>query len=232
MEIRLQKLLAQAGVASRRKAEEIIAARRVAVNGVIVAEAGAKASPTDEITVDGVRISRPPTVKTYIALHKPEGVVTTASEQFGRACVMDFVPHEVRLFPVGRLDFDTSGLLFLTNDGDWANALMHPSRGVEKTYRATLRGVPDAAALQKFRDGILIENRKTAPAKIKNLRKNIFEIKIHEGRNRQIRKMCDALGYPVLSLMRVAIGEVMLGDLPSGEWRNLSANELNVLNFA
>ncbi|MCL2387808.1 MAG: rRNA pseudouridine synthase, partial [Defluviitaleaceae bacterium] len=163
--MRLQKLLANAGVASRRKAEELISAGRVRVNGKVVTELGAKATASDEITVDGVPLAAA-SKKKYIMLHKPEKVVTTVSDQFGRATVMDYVPRDVRLFPVGRLDYETSGLILLTNDGDWANTLMHPSNEVNKTYIAVIHGKPTPAALQAFRTGITIEGRRTAPCKI------------------------------------------------------------------
>jgi pseudouridine synthase len=220
---RLQKILAQAGVSSRRKSEELILAGRVAVNGKIVRELGAKADDADEITVDGKKILREK--KIYLVLHKPAGVVTTAFDPQGRPTVMDFVPRDVRLFPVGRLDFDTSGLLILTNDGEWANKLSHPSNEVKKTYIATLRGKPSRENLQRFRRGIKIDGRLTAPAEIKILREEnahtVAEITIREGRNRQVRKMCDAINCPVIALKRVAIGDVKLGDLPVGKWREL-----------
>ncbi|MCL2456140.1 MAG: rRNA pseudouridine synthase [Defluviitaleaceae bacterium] len=220
---RLQKILAQAGVASRRKCEEIILAGRVAVNGETICEPGAKADADSEILVDGKKIAREK--KFYIAFHKPAGVVTTAFDPQGRPTVMDFVPRDVRLFPVGRLDFDTSGLLILTNDGDFANKLSHPSHEIKKTYIATLRGKISRENLQKFRRGIKIDGRLTAPAEIKILREEnsqtVAEISIREGRNRQVRKMCDAVGCPVIALKRVAIGGVQLGDLPVGKWREL-----------
>jgi pseudouridine synthase len=228
MEIRLQKILAKAGVASRRRAEEIIAAGRVAVNGVVVREMGAKVCETDEITVDGAVIYAE-AEKMYIMLHKPEGVVTTAGDPMGRPIVLDYVPAEVRLFPVGRLDFETSGLLFLTNDGDWANGLIHPRHEVYKVYLATLRGVPIREDLRRFESGLEIEGRLTAPAKIvvegRGGGESAVRITIREGRNRQVRKMCAAIGCPVLALKRVAIGGVQLGNLAVGEWRSLTESE-------
>ena len=233
----MQKILAQAGVASRRKCEELIAEGRVTVNGE-VATIGTVVDVTDgdkdskgkiesEIKVDGVIIAATPPKKTYIALHKPIGVVTTAKEQFGRPSVMDFVPRDVRLFPVGRLDYGSSGLIFLTDDGDWANMLMHPSHEIVKTYVATVRGTPDAYKLKCLRNGIVIEGKKTAPAEVKVLTTGELEIKIREGRNRQIRKMCEAIGHPVIKLQRVAIGDVKLGDLPAGKWRHLDDAEIS-----
>jgi len=154
---RLQKIIANAGVVSRRKAEELIAEGRVTVNGTTVTELGAKASPKDVITVDGEPIGRAPRKKTYIMLHKPVGVVTTTDDRFGRVCVTDLIPQEKRLFPVGRLDFDSSGQIFLTNDGEWANALTHPTHGVKKVYIAEIKGEPSEKALKKFREGIRID---------------------------------------------------------------------------
>jgi pseudouridine synthase len=227
-EIRLQKILAQAGIASRRKAEKIILAGRVAVNGIIVTELGAKATLRDKISVDGVSLSAEK--KLYIALHKPEGVLTTVSDPHGRPTVMDFVPDNARLFPVGRLDFDTSGLLLLTNDGDWANNLTHPKFEIEKTYIAQLRGEPSPDKLETFRTGIKIDGKLTAPCEIICKREKYTTeacIVIHEGRNRQVRKMCDAIGHPVISLKRVSVGKIKLGDLQIGKWRHLTEDEAN-----
>jgi 23S rRNA pseudouridine2605 synthase len=226
--MRLQKILANAGVAARRKAEEMITAGRVSVNGETVRELGTQATEADIVAVDGVPIGAEPP-KMYIALHKPEGVVTTVADPFDRPTVMDYVPTHTRLFPVGRLDFDTSGLLFLTNDGNWANEKTHPSHEVSKTYLATLRGEPSDAELQKFRTGIEIEDYTTAPAEIVIISRGettTVRITIHEGRNRQIRKMCAAIGHPVISLKRVSIGNVKLGNLPVGKWRELGEGEI------
>ncbi|MCL1862647.1 MAG: rRNA pseudouridine synthase [Defluviitaleaceae bacterium] len=228
--MRLQKILAQAGVASRRKAEELIAEGRVCVNGK-VATLGTKADVTDKITIDGEPLSAPQK-KRYIMLHKPQGVVTTARDQFDRSCVLELVPSDVRVFPVGRLDYDTSGLLFLTNDGEWANALTHPSYEVEKKYIATFYGIPSEQALNAFRAGIEIDGRLTLPTKIKIIahEKTIStaQIIIREGRNRQVRKMCEAIGHPLLSLKRVEIGKIKLADLPTGEWRELTEKEVKL----
>ncbi|MCL2577955.1 MAG: rRNA pseudouridine synthase [Defluviitaleaceae bacterium] len=229
MEIRLQKILANAGVASRRKAEELIVEGRVTVNGATITELGTKAKTKDEIAVDGVPIGRVPRKKTYVMLHKPEGVVTTIADEFGRPTVMDYAPANKRLFPVGRLDYETSGLIFLTNDGDWANNLTHPKHEIKKVYIATIRGEPTESELRKFREGIKIDGRLTAPAEIDILRsKNEntkVRITISEGRNRQVRKMCDEIGHPVISLKRIAIGDVKLGDLQPGRWRYLTEGE-------
>jgi len=165
-----------------------------------------------------------------VMLNKPEGVVTTADDQFNRSTVMDYAPANKRLFPVGRLDYETSGLIFLTDDGDWANNLTHPKHEIKKVYIAVIKGEPSEKELQKFREGIKIEGRLTAPAEIDILRgkseNTKVRITITEGRNRQIRKMCEAIGHPVISLKRVAIGSVKLGDLQPGRWRYLTESEI------
>jgi len=225
--IRLQKWLAEGGVASRRKAEEIISAGRVQVNGLTVTQLGVKINPkTDTVTLDGKAIGLQK--KVYIMFHKPEGVVTTASDPHGRKTVTDFMPPELgRLYPVGRLDYDTSGLLFMTNDGDWAYRLTHPKHKVNKTYIAVVKGVPDKADMEKFSKGLIIDGKKTASSQIRldavldGGKSAKMSIVIHEGRNRQVRKMCEAIGFPVISLKRVAIGDVKLGGLKRGEWRFL-----------
>jgi len=242
MEIRLQKILANAGVASRRKAEELIAAGRVAVNGKIITELGAKASAKDKITVDNKPLKRRPPKKIYIMLHKPEGVVTTVTDPFNRPTVMELIKDispddDLRLFPVGRLDFETSGLLLLTNDGEWTNKLTHPKHEVKKTYIATVRGTPTKESLRRFAQGLEIEGQKTAPCEVvlmptskgkSNERIAKLSITIKEGRNRQVRKMCDAINHSVISLKRVSIGGVKLGDLKRGAWRHLSAQEVKL----
>jgi len=233
--MRLQKWLAQAGVASRRKAEEIIQAGRVCVNGKVITELGAKANPiTDKVTVDGKLAELNRQEKIYIMLHKPEGVVTTVTDPFGRATVVDILPPEMtRLYPVGRLDYDTSGLIFLTNDGNWTQKITHPKYEAKKTYIAMVKGVPSEQLLKKIREGLKIDNKITAPCEAvidKNYQDQSqmsqLRIIIHEGRNRQVRKMCDAIGHPVVTLKRVAIGNVKLGDLKKGEWRYLTAQEV------
>ena len=234
--IRLQKWLADAGIASRRKAEEYIADGRVSVNGVIITELGFKADPAiDILEVDGKIVdTNNERELIYVMLHKPEGVVTTVTDPFGRSTVMDYLTEltskGVRLFPVGRLDYDTSGLLLLTNDGIWAQKLMHPSYEVKKTYMAIVKGIPTKGALDNFRTGIIIDGQQTVPSEIKiESIKNgnaKLRITIHEGRNRQVRKMCEAINCPVITLKRVAIGALKLGNLPSGKWRYLSNNEI------
>ena len=221
--IRLQKLLAMAGVTSRRKSELLILEGRVFVNGKAVRELGAKALATDDIAIDGAKLSFEK--KTYVMLHKPTGVISSVKDNFGRKTVIDLVPCDVRLFPVGRLDYDTSGLMLLTNDGEWANKLMHPSRKISKTYIAKIAGLPTEESLKAFREGLFIEGKKTAPSEIVMISDSTARIVLYEGRNRQIRKMCKAIGLEVLSLKRVSIGGLQLGRLKPGEWRHLTAGE-------
>jgi len=228
--IRLQKLLSAAGVTSRRKAEEMIEAGRVSVNGK-TAKLGTKADPAaDVIEVDGCPIERAKE-KVYIMLHKPEGVVTTVTDPFGRPTVMDLIPNDTRLFPVGRLDADTSGLMLMTNDGDWAQKIAHPKHEIKKTYVAVVKGSPTVEALRNFRRGVVIDGKKTSPAQIKLLEKlptkdSKLLITIHEGRNRQVRNMCEAIGHKVVSLKRVEVGGLLLDNLQKGKWRHLSPKEV------
>jgi 23S rRNA pseudouridine2605 synthase len=235
---RLQKFIARCGVASRRQAEKMITEGRVSVNGRIVQELGFKIDQRiDQVLVDGREI-RLEEEKVYILLHKPEGYVTTVTDPQGRPTVLDLVKRspqlrEIRLFPVGRLDFNTTGLLLLTNDGGLTHALTHPSHQVEKTYTALVKGVPDQEALHALRNGILLEDGLTSPAKV-----DIFAIKaghailrlvIHEGRKRQVRRMCQAIGHPVVALQRIAFGPLNLGRLKQGDYRFLTAEELRLL---
>lgn len=235
MEERLQKFLAEAGVASRRKAEELIVEGKIKVNGKTVTELGTKIDPRkDEITYLGKKISTKETKHIYIMLHKPEGYVTTAKEQFGRPAVLDLIKGvEERIFPVGRLDYDTSGLLLLTNDGDLTYKLTHPKHDVDKTYIARIYGTPTETDLQKFRRGVFVDGKRTKPAKIQILEKGericTVEIIIHEGRNRQVRKMCEAIKHPVAQLKRVATGDLKLEDLPKGKFRHLTEKEVKYL---
>lgn len=227
--IRLQKHLADCGIASRRKAEEHILSGRVTVNGKAVTELGLKIDPAaDRITFDGKLVALEK--KCYVMLHKPEGYVTTASDEYGRAVVTDLVRDvPARLSPVGRLDYSTSGLLLLTNDGELLYRLTHPKHEITKTYIARVTGVPTTDSLRQLCEGVVIDNRKTAPAKavmIKNDGTNAsLRITIHEGRNRQVRKMCAVIGHDVLYLKRVSTGKIALGDLPKGQWRYLTADE-------
>ncbi|WP_018131949.1 pseudouridine synthase [Effusibacillus pohliae] len=229
---RLQKVLARAGVASRRKCEELIVAGKVTVNGQVVRELGMKVDPErDRIAVDGKLIEQER--KVYVLLNKPTGVVTTASDPRGRRTVLDIVQIKERVFPVGRLDMNTSGLLLLTNDGELANGLMHPRHEVEKRYRAEVKGEISEHALSRLEKGVLLEDGLTAPAKVKLIRRtperSLFDITIHEGRNRQVRRMCEAVGHPVIKLQRVQLAFLTLGVLRPGSWRMLTQREVDRL---
>ena len=233
MKSRLQKLLAQAGAASRRKAEELILQGRVTVNGR-PAKLGDSADPQkDQIALDGQRL-RLEGEKLYLALHKPRGFVTTMEDERGRRCVAQLVADVPgRVYPVGRLDKDSEGLLIMTNDGAFANAIAHPKSHVAKTYRVTLRPGVNEEQLVQISTGILIDGKMTAPAKARVLEEQqgraVVEIVLYEGRNREIRKMCEALGLEVARLKRTAVGPVRLAMLPQGRWRELSKEEVKAL---
>jgi pseudouridine synthase len=221
-------------VGSRRGTEALIAAGRVAVNGAVTTSLATFVAPGDRVTVDGREVS-PPARKTTVLLHKPVGVVTTASDPQGRRTVLDLLPPRPRVFPVGRLDRDTSGALLLTDDGELAHQILHPAHGVEKEYVAEVEGTLDHDALELLRNGLLLpgEDRPTAPARVRvespspaGLR---LRIVVHEGRNRQVRRMLEAVGHPVLSLIRERIGPVTLGGLAPGAWRLLSPDEVSAL---
>ncbi|MHB8809028.1 MAG: pseudouridine synthase [Desulfobulbaceae bacterium] len=230
MEERLQKILAQAGISSRRKAEEYIRQGRIAVNGRQVTELGAKADPVkDRITFDGKPIVAEE--KIYLLLNKPTGYVTTLSDPQGRPKVTDLlIDIPQRVFPVGRLDYDTEGALLLTNDGELGNTIIHPSYEVNKTYVATVAGRPEEEQIRQLEKGIILDGRKTWPARIKILaeKKNetTVELIIHEGKKRQVRRMLAAIGHPVKTLKRTAYGGLKLGNLPSGSYRVLTLKEL------
>lgn len=232
MQERLQKFMARCGVASRRKAEEIILAGRVNVNGKVVTSVVTIDDINDIVEVDG-KVIKPEEAKVYIILNKPTEVITSAQDQFGRKTVVDLIDIKERVFPVGRLDYDTSGLILLTNDGDVAYKMTHPSHEVEKVYHAEVIGVPTEEDMRLFRSGLEIEDYITSEADIKilenNFRTSIVEIKIHEGRNRQVRKMCDKIDHPVIKLKRVKVGELSLGDLKLGEWRYLNDKEIEYI---
>ena len=227
--MRLQKYMADCGVASRRRAEEMIANGQVQVNGVTVTEMGVQVEEGDEVRVDG-KVIRPETEKRYILYHKPAGEVTTVSDPEGRACVLDhFRDFPVRLYPVGRLDYDSEGLLLLTNDGALTERLLHPSHQVEKTYLARVTGSVSMDEVRNLRSGILLDDHKTAPAKVRVIKLETFAtvvlVTIHEGRNRQVRRMFEETGHKVLQLRRVKFGPLELGDLRRGQWRELTAEE-------
>ena len=228
---RLQKVLARAGVASRRAVEELIADGRVTVNGE-VARLGRRVDPeVDRVEVDGVRIVLSQRAVYYL-LHKPAGTVTTASDPQGRPTVVALVPAEPRVFPVGRLDTDTEGLLLMTNDGDLAHRLAHPSFGVDKEYLAHVTGEVSPRELRRLRTGVDLEDGRTAPARVAQIAPGLLRITIHEGRNRQIRRMCEAVGHPVRRLVRTRIGPLADGRLGPGQWRALSAAEVQALEKA
>ena len=225
---RLQKVLARAGLASRRASEELIAEGRVRVNGV-VAELGRRIDPeADEVTVDGVPVPVAPGLVHYL-LNKPRGVVTTAADPQGRPVVVALVPDEPRVFPVGRLDADTEGLLILTNDGGFAHRLTHPSFGVPKEYLAEVEGEPGRAALRTLREGVDLDDGRTAPARVTPVSPGVLRLVICEGRNRQVRRMCEAVGHPVRRLVRTRIGPVADRRLAPGSWRSLTPGEVRSL---
>lgn len=228
---RLQKVLARVGLGSRRTCEDLIRDGRVKVDGVI-AELGRRVDPdTARIEVDGIAIgTRPGTV--YYLLNKPAGVVTTVDDPLGRPTVAELVPDDPRVFPVGRLDQDTEGLLLLTNDGELTHRLTHPSFGVEKEYLAHVEGRPTRGALRRLREGVELDDGPTAPARASLVAPDVVRIVIHEGRNRQVRRMCEAIGHPVRRLVRVRIGPVTDRSLAPGAWRPLTMAEVRRLERA
>lgn len=228
---RLQKTLARLGFGSRRACEELIAEGRVTVDGE-VAELGRRVDPeADRVEVDGVPVGVRPGLAHYL-LNKPRGVVTTAADPQGRRSVVDLVPAEPRVFPVGRLDVDTEGLLLLTNDGDLAFRLTHPRFGVDKEYVAEVEGRPSPAVVRRLREGVDLEDGRTAPAKVALVPPDILRITIHEGRNRQVRRMCEAVGHPVVRLVRTRIGPLADRRLQPGRWRALTVEEVRALERA
>ncbi|MBQ3884944.1 MAG: rRNA pseudouridine synthase [Ruminococcus sp.] len=235
--IRIQKMIADSGVCSRRKAEQLISQGRIKLNGRPV-KLGDKCGFKDLITIDGERIALPRKKNfVYIMLNKPRGYVTTVSDELERRCVMDLLEDvEERVYPVGRLDRNSEGLLLFTNDGEFANSIMHPSRHVAKTYRVTVRPDINDDQLVALSDGVVIDGKKTLPANVvvkeKEPGRVVMLITIREGRNRQIRKMCEAVGLEVARLRRISIGPLKLGMLKPGRWRELTADELRALRSA
>ena len=228
---RLQKILARVGFGSRRVCEEIIAEGRVTVDGV-VAELGKRVDvETQVVAVDGAPVGVRPDLVYYL-LNKPAGVITTADDPQGRPTVVDVVPDEPRVFSVGRLDAETEGLLVMTNDGQLTHHLTHPSFGVEKEYLALVEGEPSRASLRTLRDGVDLEDGPTARARVTAVESNLLRITIHEGRNRQVRRMCDAVGHPVVRLVRTRIGPITDPRLAPGEWRELTRDEVRLLEVA
>lgn len=226
---RLQKVLATRGFGSRRVCEEIIAAGRVQVNGEVAVLGRRVDVSVDKVTVDGLPIGVRDGLVYYL-VNKPVGVVTTASDPQGRSTIVDLVPAEPRVFPVGRLDVDTEGLIVLTNDGDFAQSIAHPSRGVEKEYLAIVaNGRVSPVGLRRLRDGVELDDGPTAPAKVSQPEPGVLRLTIHEGRNRQVRRMCDAIGHPVVRLVRTRIGPITDRDLAPGTWRDLRLDEVRDL---
>ena len=231
---RLQKIISAAGVASRRAAEDIILEGRVRVNGKVVSELGSKADPgKDHIKVDD-KLINPRQPQTYIMLNKPAGYITTMSDPEKRPTVQDFLKGvRTRVYPVGRLDYNTEGMLLLTNDGDFAHLITHPSHELPKTYLVKVKGQLDDATLEKLAKGIYLDDGKTAPARVRKVRReeanSWIEIAIHEGRKRQVRRMMDRVGHSVIRLKRVKIGPISLGELPMGAYRHLTSDEVKTL---
>lgn len=230
MEERLQKYMASCGVASRRKCEELILSKKVKVNGVVIEELGTKVIPGKDIVEYDGKVIEPEKNHVYIMLNKPEGVITSVKDEKDRKTVIDLINVDERIYPIGRLDYDSSGLILLTNDGEVYNKIIHPREKIMKKYIVVAKGEFSKADLNRFEKGIDIGGYVTAPAKIKVLKyednKSTVEIGIHEGKNRQIRRMCSAVGHDVLALKRVQIGEIKLGYLKRGEYRDLTEKEL------
>ena len=232
--MRLQKYIADAGIASRRKAEELIKEGRVCVNGAVIDIMGYTIKDGDVVTVDGEKILKAE-AKVYYMLNKPKGYVTTVHDQFDRPCVLDLVKGETekRVYPAGRLDYNTEGLLILTNDGEFVNKITHPSHNIEKKYIAVINGKLTDAEAERLRKGVVIDKKKTYPAKVfvseifKD--KSVVEITISEGRNRQVRKMFEAVSHNVIELKRVSLGNLSLGNLKTGKIRKLNPNEVQAL---
>ena len=240
-EIRLQKILSTAGIASRRAAEELITQGRVSVNAVTVAELGSKADPErDDIRVDGRRV-KTPARRRYFLMYKPRGFITSRSDPQRRSTVIDILAkHGIRdyVYPVGRLDYDSEGLLILTSDGELAALLTHPSHGVGRAYEVRVLGAPDDHEIERIARGVMVEGRRTAPADVQRTKvfegrdghvETLLSIVIHEGRNRQVRRMCESIGHPVVRLRRVAIGPITDSRLRPGDFRELSAEEVAAL---
>jgi 23S rRNA pseudouridine2605 synthase len=230
--MRLAKYLASAGVASRRAAEEIVRAGRVTVRGAEVTDPARDVGPDDEVAVDGESV-RPERALVVYAVNKPPGVVSTARDPQGRPTVVGLVPAGPRLYPVGRLDIDTTGLILLTNDGELAHRLTHPRFEVPKTYRAVVSRPPVRdAAIRALRAGVVLDDGRTAPARVRRLAPDTLELTIHEGRKRQVRRMCEQVGHPVRRLERVAFGRLELGSLRPGSYRRLNPTEVAALSAA
>lgn len=230
--MRLAKFLATAGIASRRSSEEIIRAGRVTVDGETVTDPARNVSDANRVALDSRPVSVSPDRVVY-AVNKPAGVVSTARDPQGRPTVVTLVPQTERLYPVGRLDIDTTGLILLTNQGELAHRLTHPSFEVDKTYRVVVGGrTISERVLRALREGVELEDGRTAPAGVRRVSADTLEITIHEGRKRQVKRMCEAVGHPVKRLERIRLGPLELGDLPRGRWRRLTAAEVDALMAA
>ncbi len=228
--MRINKYIANAGIASRRKADELIKAGKVKVNGKVMSQPGYDVADSDEVLVEGKPVQSTEN-KVYYAMNKPLGVITSVNDDRGRMTVVDIISDvEERVFPVGRLDYNTSGLLLLTNDGDFANRIMHPGHRMDKTYRVRVAGNISKIKISVLRAGVRLGKFKTSPARVDvitwNRHSMILEVTIHEGKNRQIRRMFEAVGYPVQELERISIGNMKLGHLKPGQYRKLSRREL------
>jgi 23S rRNA pseudouridine2605 synthase len=232
--VRLQKVIADSGLASRRKAEELIAQGRVTVNGAVVCELGTKVNPEkDHVKVDG-RHLKPAPPQTFIMLNKPRNVVSTMSDPGGRSTIADLLPGvRMRVFPVGRLDFDSEGLMLLTNDGELAQLLLHPRHHVPKTYLVKVKGMLAPEHIEALEKGVMLDDGRTGPANVKKVGKatenSWLEVTIYEGRKHQVKRMLDAVNHPVLKLKRVKFGPLALGDLPTGQYRFLTDREANAV---
>lgn len=234
MKIRLNKFLSQSGIASRREADGLIEAGRVKVNGKVVLTLGTKINAVeDRIEVDG-RVIKPAAGKVYIVVNKPVGYLVTRKDPFARSTVMELLPElSTRLYPVGRLDYDSQGILLLTNDGELCNRLLHPRYKIKKMYMVKVKGKPGVADLKKLQKGIYLDNKKTSPAKIiklrESLRGTLLRVELHEGRKREIRRMFAYIGHEVQALKRISFAGIALGKLKSGQWRYLSSREVTSL---
>lgn len=230
---RLQKVIANSGYCSRREAEKLIIDGRVSVNGQVILELGTKVSNKDEILIDGVKLSKDQ--KEYYLLYKPRGVISSSSDEKGRKTVVDIIKTDARIYPVGRLDYDTTGVLLLTNDGELSNLLTHPKNNIDKIYIAKIKGILDVASIKKLESGVIIDGYKTSKARVKVRRidkKNntsIVQITIHEGKNHQVKKMFETVGCEVLKLKREVFAIFTTGDLKAGEYRKLSIKEVKQL---
>ena len=230
---RLQKVIAQAGIASRRKAEELIKEGKVKVNGQVVTELGTKVTGKEEIEVDKKLIEKE--TKEYYLLNKPRGVITSTSDEKGRKTVIDLIPTNARIYPVGRLDYDTTGAILLTNDGEFANILTHPTNKIDKVYLAKLEGIIKGEQINKLKEGILLEETTVKASRVKLKKINpetntcMVEITIHEGKNHQVKRMFESVGYPVKKLTRERIAIFQLEGLKSGEYRKLTPKEVQVV---